>query len=123
MGNYEHYCVLNWKGGRKTIPFNATTNTPIFYTAPSSLVYRTFTSIFEAFEAPYYHREMVLQFPGCRPAVNEPNLAPEEFVIEEKVNYCKDVSASEGVNTDDETIKTSNLPLPPQDEEPSEVVQ
>jgi hypothetical protein len=91
MGNYEHNCVLNWKGGRKTIPFNATTNTPIFYTAPSSHTYRAFTSIFEDFEALYYHREMVLQSPGRRRTVNEPNLVPEVFVLEGNANYCKDV--------------------------------
>jgi hypothetical protein len=66
---------------------------------------------------------MVLQFPGCRHAIDEPDLVPEEFVAEENVNYCKDVSASEGVNVDDKTVKTFNFPLPPQDEEPSEVVQ
>ncbi len=82
-----------------------------------------FTSIFEAFEVPYYHQEKVLQFPGCRHAINELALVPEEFAAEENVNYCKDVSASEGVNVDDETVKTSkNLPSPPQDEEPSEVI-
>jgi hypothetical protein len=42
--------------------------------------------------------------------------------MEENVNYCKGVSANEGVNADNETEKTSNLSLPPQDEEPSEVI-
>ncbi len=36
MGNYEHNWVLHWKWGRKTVSFNATTNTPIFFTSPSS---------------------------------------------------------------------------------------
>jgi hypothetical protein len=123
MGNHEHNCVLNWKGGRKTIPFNMTTNTPIFYTAPSSCAYCALTSIFEAFEAPYYCREMILQFPGCRRTVDKPNIVPEEFVAEENVNYCKVVLASEGVNVDDKTVKTSNLSSPPQDDEPSEVIR
>ncbi len=91
--------------------------------APSSHAYRAFTSIFEAFEAPYYCREMVLQFPGCRCTVNEPNLVPEEFVAEENDNYRKDMSASEGVSADDETVRMPNLQSPPQDEEPSEVIQ
>jgi hypothetical protein len=60
---------------------------------------------------------------GSRLPINEPNLVPTEFVAGEKVNYSKDVSASEGVNTDDKTVKTSNLPLPPQEEEPSKVIQ
>jgi hypothetical protein len=80
-------------------------------------------SIFEAYEVPYFGRETVLQFPGRRRTVNEPALIPEEFVAEENINYCKDVSANEGVNADNETVKTSNLMLPPQDEDPSEVIQ
>jgi hypothetical protein len=123
MGNYECNCVLNWKRGqKKTAPFNATTNMLIFFMASFSCAYQAF-SIFNAFEAPYYRQEKVLQFPGRRCAVNDPNLVPEEFVVEENINYCKDVSASEGVNADDETVKMSNLLSPPQDEEPSEVIQ
>jgi hypothetical protein len=81
------------------------------------------TSIFKAYEVPYFSRETVLQeFPGRRCTVNEPALVPEEFVTEENVNYCKDVSANEGVNADNETVKTSDLTLPPQDEDPSEVI-
>jgi hypothetical protein len=40
-------------------------------------------------------------------------------VAEENVNYQKDVSASEGANADDRTVKTANLPSPPLQEEPS----
>jgi hypothetical protein len=114
MGNFEHNCVLNWKGRRKTVPFKLTINTPIFYTAPSSCAYCMFDSIFKACEAPYFCRETVLQFPECRHAVDEPALVPEEFVAGENIKYCKDVSASEKVSTDNETAKSSNLLLPPQ---------
>jgi hypothetical protein len=65
MGNYKHKCVLNWKGGRKKIPFNATTNTPMFYTASSSHAYCTFTTTFEALDEPFFRWEKVLLFPGC----------------------------------------------------------
>jgi hypothetical protein len=54
--------------------------------------------------------------------VDEPALVPEEFVTEENVKHGKDVSVNEGVNTDDEAVKTSILLSPPQDEEPSEVI-
>ena len=47
---------------------------------------------------------------------------PEEFVAEENVNYWKDALASEGANADNRTMKTTNLPLP-QQEEPSKVTQ
>ena len=51
------------------------------------------------------------------------NIVPEEFVVEENLNYDKEVSVDEGVSEDDETIKTSNLPSPPADESPSKVIR
>ena len=41
MGNFAHCCILHWLGGKKTVPFHTSTNTPIFYTASSSSTYRT----------------------------------------------------------------------------------
>jgi hypothetical protein len=43
-------------------------------------------------------------------------------MAEENVNYRKDMSASEGASADNRMVKTSNLPLPPQEEEPSRVI-
>jgi hypothetical protein len=56
MENYWDKCVLCWKGGKfcKSIPFNESTNTPIFYSAPFSKGYRAFVTTFEACEAPYF---------------------------------------------------------------------
>ena len=54
---------------------------------------------------------------------NEPALVPEEFVAEENINYEKDMSVDEGVDSDDDTVKTSNLPAPPNDEPPSEAIR
>jgi hypothetical protein len=51
------------------------------------------------------------------------DIVPEELVAEENLNYDKEVSVDEGVSEDDETIKTSNLPPPPADENPSEVIR
>jgi hypothetical protein len=39
MGNYRDNCVLNWRGGKKTVPFQPATNVPVFYTASSSRSY------------------------------------------------------------------------------------
>jgi hypothetical protein len=50
------------------------------------------------------------------------NIIPEEFVAEENLNFDKEVSVNEGVSEDDKTIKTSNLPPPPVDENPSEAI-
>jgi hypothetical protein len=69
-------------------------------------------------EAPFFQREKVLQFPGRSRTVNKPKLEPEEFVVEENVNYWKDMSASERANADDRTVKMANLPSPPLQEEP-----
>jgi hypothetical protein len=74
-------------------------------------------------KAPFFQWEKVLQFPGRGRTINKPNLVPEEFVAEKNVNYQKGLSASEGVNVDDRTVKMANLPLPPQEEEPLRVIQ
>ena len=54
---------------------------------------------------------------------DEPAFAPEEFVPEENINFEKEVSVDEGVESDDEMVKTSNLPAPPNAEPPSEAIQ
>jgi len=90
-------------------------NTPILTMALSSRAYRAFATTFEALEAPYYRKETVLQYPGRYPMDDQPALVPEEFVAEENLNYDKNMSVDEGVNADDDTVKTSNLPAPPDD--------
>jgi hypothetical protein len=54
---------------------------------------------------------------------DKPAFAPEEFVAEENLNFEKEVSVDEGVESDNETVKTSNLPAPPDDELPSEAIR
>ncbi len=97
--------MLVWGQGKykKSIPFNATSNVPIMYSALSSLTYRAYATTFEALKASLFRREHVLQFPGlCR----RDNLAEQEFVAKENINYKKGKSASEGaIDHNDETIK------------------
>jgi hypothetical protein len=104
MENYWDKCVLCWGGGKfcKSIPFNESTNPPIFYSAPSSKGYRAFVTTFEACEAPYFCREHVLQIPGLREMS-----APEEFIAEENLHLSKEPRQKE-VRTDDNTVRTSN---------------
>ena len=98
MGNFKRECVLHWHGGgKKTVFFDPSTNTPILTTAPSSRAYRAFATTFEALEAPYYRKETVLQYPSRHLMDDEPAFAPEEFVAEENLNFEK-VSVDEGVN-------------------------
>ncbi len=55
MGNFAHCCILHWgEDFMKTAPFNPLTNTPIFFTAPSSRAYRAFTTTYEGFEANFF---------------------------------------------------------------------
>jgi hypothetical protein len=123
MGNFKRKCVLSWHGGgKKTVFFNPSTNTPIFTTAPSSHAYCAFATTFEALEAPHYRKETVLQYPGHHLMDDEPAFAPEEFVAEENLNFEKEVSVNEGVKSDDKMVKTSNLPAPPEEEIPSEAI-
>ncbi len=120
MGNYRDSCVLNWRGGKKTVPFQPMTNVLVFYMASSSRSYRAFAATFEAMEAPCFQQEKVLEFPGHRDLMDD--IVSEEFVAEENLNYDKVVSVNERVLEEDETIKTSNLPSPPAEENPSEVI-
>ncbi len=112
MENDDKQCVLVWGQGKykKLIPFNATSNVPIMYSASSSLAYCAYATSFEALKASFFRREHVLQFPGfCR----RDNLAEQEFIAKENINYEKGKSASEGaIDHDDETIKTSNESSP-----------
>ncbi len=119
----EFYYV---KGGQakyqKLIPYDPSTNVPIIYTAALLRAYCAFTTTFKAMEAPFFQQEKVLQFPGCGHTINKPELVSEEFLAKENVNYWKKVSVSERANADDRTVKTANLPSPPQEEEPSRVI-
>jgi len=124
MGNFERECVLNWHGGgKKTVLFDPATNTPIFPMAPSSRAYCAFATTFEALEAPYYRKETVLQYPSRHLMDNEPSFAPEELVSEENHNFEKEVSITEGVESDGEMVKTWNLPAPPDDDPPSKAIR
>jgi hypothetical protein len=99
------------------------TNGPIFYTASSSWSYRVFAATFKAMEASYFQREKVLEYPGRRDLMDNIKLVPKGFVAEENLNYDKEVSVNEGVSEDNKTVKTSNLPCPPADENPSEAIR
>jgi hypothetical protein len=112
MENDDKQCVLVWGQGKykKSILFNVTSNVPIMYSASSSLAYCAYTTTFEALEASFFRCEHVLQFPGlcqCN------NLAKQEFVAEENINYKKGKSASEGaIDYNNDTIKMSNKSSP-----------
>jgi hypothetical protein len=119
MSDYVHWGQAKY---RKLIPYDPSTNVPILYTTASLCAYHAFATTFEAMKAPFFQQERVLQFPGRGCTVDKPKLVPEEFVAEENVNYQKNVSASEGANADDRTVKTAILPLP-QQQEPSKVTR
>jgi hypothetical protein len=98
MENTASNCTLIWGQGafHKTIPFDASTNTPIFFTSPKTSAYRAFAATFMALEAPFFQREHVLQVPGSCNLVGPP-LSEEEFVAEENINYLPS-PAREGEN-------------------------
>jgi len=121
--NEFYYVYWGQVKHRKLIPYNPSTNILIMHTAALSGAYRAFATTFKAMEAPFFQRERVLQFPGRGRTDGKPELVPEEFVVEESVHYWKDVLASEEASADNRTVKTANLPLPPQQEEPSKVTQ
>jgi hypothetical protein len=122
MVNGAHHCVLQWANGQKLVPFNKSSNTPIFYTASSSWAFQAFAGTFEAMEASFFQRETVLQIPGHRLLRGDAEVTTEEFIAEEDL-HCgatrkKSLEVDE-VDEDDDTVRTSNLPLPSEDiEEP-----
>ena len=98
MENNAHNCKLLWGQGlfSKTIPFDDVTNTPIFYTSPSTSSYCAFVHTFQALEAPFFSREHVLQQPGRRWMDQAAPPDPAEFVAEENVNWGSATSSPEG---------------------------
>jgi hypothetical protein len=54
---WPYDCVLNWNGGKKTVPHKSSTNVPLFYTASSLTCFRAFTATFETMEASSFQRE------------------------------------------------------------------
>jgi hypothetical protein len=71
---------------QKSIPYNPSTNVPILYTAALLHAYRAFTTTFEAMEVSFFQRERILQIPGRSCIDDEPELVPEELVVDESVN-------------------------------------
>jgi hypothetical protein len=127
MVNLAHHCILQWADGRKTVPFNKSSNMPIFYTFSSSCAYQAFTGTFKALEAPFIQRETVIQIPGRRLLREEAEITPEEFIAKEdlhrRATKKKSLEVDE-VDEDNGTVCTSNLPPPPEDpEEPDVFIQ
>ncbi len=114
MGYFDNSCILFWNGGQKTISFSTTTNVPTFFTAHSLHTYQTFAATFEAWEAPFFQRETVLQVPGLTLLRENAKITPEEFMAKEDF-HCGNRKRliDDKVNKDDETICTSNVPDPP----------
>ena len=112
MIDLAHCCILHWIGGHtKTFPFNKLSNMPIFYTAPSANTYRSFVSMFEIMEAPFFRREMTLLMP---PGLLREHVVPEEFVADKHLHHGSlTKSVDTMVHEDDETVQTSTLPLAP----------
>jgi hypothetical protein len=77
-------------------------------------MYQRFAATFEAYEAPFFQRETVLQVPGCTLLRENAEITPEEFVAKEyfhRINRKQFIE--EKGNKDDKTIRTSYVPDPP----------
>jgi hypothetical protein len=124
MVNLAHHCILQWADGWKTVPFNKSSNTPIFYTVSSSCTYQAFAGTFEALEAPFFQRETVIQIPGRHLLREDAEITPEEFIAKEDLHRGATKKKSlevDKVDKDDNTVCTSNLPPPPEDPEEPDV--
>jgi hypothetical protein len=90
---------------------------PIIYMASSSSKYRLFAATFKATEAPFFRRKTTLQLPG--PWFPREYVIPKEFVAEEDLHRGEKKSV-DAANEKDDTVRTSNLPFPPVEEDPSD---
>jgi hypothetical protein len=102
------------------VPFNKSTDMPIFYTVSSSHVYQAFAGTFEALETPFLKGETVIQIPGCHLLSEDAEITPEEFIAKEDIHRGATKKKSlevDEVDEDDDTVCTSNLPPPPKDPE------
>ncbi len=114
MGNFDDCCICFGMEARRPFP-----SVPQQTFQPSSqLLFHacimTFTTTFEACEAPFFQRETVLQVPGQTLLRENAKITPEEFVAEEDL-HCGNRKRLivDKVNKDYKTIHTSNLPDPP----------
>jgi hypothetical protein len=127
MVNFAHHCILQWADGRKTVPFNKSSNTPVFYTVSSSCAYQAFAGTFEALEAPFFQRETVIQIPGSCLLREDAEIMPEEFIAKDDLHRGATKKKSlevDEVDEDDDTVCTLNLPPPPEDpEEPDAFIR
>ena len=107
--NLAHCCILHWIGGHtKTVPFNKSSNTPIFYTTPSANANGSFLSTFEPMEAPFFWRETTLLMP---PGHLREHVVPEEFVADEHIHRgALTKSVDTVVRKDDKTSKPPTYP-------------
>ena len=83
---------------------NYRTNTPTFWTAPSTITYTEFEAAFHVYD-PTSFLQWAVYSQSCSPP------SEEEFVAKEEMNKSTYLSASEGATTDDDTMVTSNVDL------------
>ncbi len=74
-------------------------------------------------EASFFRREKVLEYPGRRDLMDDIKLVPEKFVVEENLNFDKEMAVDEGVTEDNKKITTSKVPSPAADELPTEAIR
>ena len=112
MINLAHCCVLHWTGDHpRTVPFNKSSSTPIFYSAPSVHAYKSFISTFKAMQASLFQKETNLLRP---PGHLTEHVAPEEFVADEYL-HCGALTTlvEKRVHEDNKAVQSSTLPLAP----------
>ena len=105
----EDGCTLLWrqKTRQKRVHYDPLTNTPIFRTAPGFIQYQASEATFMACDASHLRHHIWMDMNRLQGDVD---LDPTEFIAEEDINRLDDRSkASEGVDCDDKTVKTSNV--------------
>jgi hypothetical protein len=81
--NTATHNILFWdqKHFQKLVPHSPSTNTPVFYTAPSPRAYQAFAYTFKAPKAPFFRHKHVLQYPGQRLIATEGPFDPMDLLL------------------------------------------
>ncbi len=110
MATFDDCIVLQWNQcqAARTIPFNASTNTPVIRIASGTKSYQAYTAVIEALKActPHFRREQVIQQLGHSPVSTN----SDEFIANENLLLYEDYykQTSEGVSDNADTVKHSN---------------
>ena len=107
MEQSDTHCILIW--GQKSIPFNPSTNTAIFRTAPSTNSYRAFVADCSTLHGYSAITNEHVDAVHVIPPDDDPSQPDDDYIADENIlPSTNTIMENEGATNDDDTIVTSN---------------